>query len=317
MTNRPGYRHPYGSRRIPVSRPHGKRRFDATLWMTLVPVVALVPGWLLAMLLFWLPVRAWKPIPFWMFATGYLALGLLLFFRPFQRIVLTRILGARRPTPYEREVLDPVWTSVTKAIRSHPRRYVLAVLDADDLNAYACGGHLVVVTSAAVSVLPPRELAGVVAHELSHHLGLHTVALTVRHWLGLPVLLLARIGFFLEHVAQAATQSFSHRSTGLTLLGPIITFVLRIVAWLFLVTILVSNALSNLLGRRTEFEADRRTVELGFGPALAAALRRFISMGLAGHPTRWRDRAFASHPSARLRVARIEAQLRLQHPSRS
>jgi Zn-dependent protease with chaperone function len=226
------------------------------------------------------------------------------------------MLGARRPTPHESDVLDPVWFQVTRAIHSHPRRYVLAVLDADEPNAYACGGHLVVVTSAALAVLPPRELAGVVAHELSHHLGLHTVALTARHWLGLPVLLLARVGFFLEHVAQAATDSFSHRSTGLTIIGPVVTLVLRIVAWAFLATIIVSNALSNLLGRRTEFEADRRTVELGFGPALAAALRRFISMGLAGRPTSWRDRAFASHPSARLRVARIEAQLRLRQPAR-
>ena len=47
------------------------------------------------------------------------------------------------------------------------------------------------------------------AHELSHHLGMHTVALTIRHWLSLPVVLLARIGFWLENVARAATDAFA------------------------------------------------------------------------------------------------------------
>ena len=46
------------------------------------------------------------------------------------------------------------------------------------------------------------------AHELSHHLGLHTAALTLGHWLSLPVVLLARFGFFLQNVARAATDSF-------------------------------------------------------------------------------------------------------------
>ena len=54
------------------------------------------------------------------------------------------------------------------------------------------------------------------AHELSHHLGMHTVALTIRHWLSLPVVLLARIGFWLESVALAATDAFAADSPSLT-----------------------------------------------------------------------------------------------------
>ena len=86
------------------------------------------------------------------------------------------------------------------------------MLPSDELNAYACGGHLVVVTSFAVAELPRRELAGVLAHELSHHLGLHTVALTIRHWLSLPVVLLARVGFWLQNVATAATERLRRRA---------------------------------------------------------------------------------------------------------
>jgi len=279
-------------------------------WAAVVPVLTLLPGWFLAMVLFWLPFRLAVHARLWLFCLLYLAVGVLLFFRPVQRFALVWLVGARRPTRQERAVIDPVWAAVTQSMRSSPRRYILAVLDADDLNAFACGGHLVVVTSYAVEVLPDKELAGVLAHELCHHLGLHTVALTIRHWLGRPVTLLARIGFFLEHVAQAATQSFGHRSRGLTILGTVISVVLRIAAWAMLVTILLSNALSNLVGRTAEFEADKRAVELGYGPALSAALRRFVGTGHAAPPDSWRARAFASHPPARTRIARIDAQLR-------
>ena len=54
------------------------------------------------------------------------------------------------------------------------------------------------------------------AHELSHHLGLHTVGLTIGHWLSLPVVLLARIGFWLQNVATAATDTFAQGSSALT-----------------------------------------------------------------------------------------------------
>jgi len=288
-------------------------------WAAVVPVLTLVPGWLLAMVLFWLPLRLALHTRFWVFCLIYLAIGTLLFLRPVQRVALVRLVGARRLTRDERAIVDPVWGQVTQSMRSSPRRYVLAVLDADDLNAFACGGHLVVVTSYAINVLPDFELSGVLAHELCHHLGLHTIALTVRHWLGMPVTVLARIGFFLEHVAQAATASFARRSGGLTIVGTAIATVLRIGAWLMLVTVLLSNALSNLVGRTAEFEADKRAVQLGYGPALSAALRRFVSTGHAPPPDSWRARAFASHPSARLRIARIDAQLRerQRHPDRS
>lgn len=281
-----------------------------TAWTAIVPALAMVPGWVLAMALFWLPFRLTLHTRFWVFCLVYLAIGLLLFFRPVQRIALVRLVGARRPTPVEHSIIDPVWQDLTQALHSSPKRYVLAVLDADDLNAFACGGHLVVVTSYAINVLPDSELSGVLAHELCHHLGLHTVALTVRHWLGLPVTILARIGFFLHQVAQAATDSYAQRSAIFSIIGTLVAVVLRIAAWIMLVTILLSNALSNLVGRTAEFEADKRAVHLGYGPALSAALRRFVSTGHAAPRDSWRARAFASHPSPRLRIARIDAQLR-------
>jgi Zn-dependent protease with chaperone function len=158
--------------------------------------------------------------------------------------------------------------------------------------------------------LPRDELSGVLAHELSHHLGFHTVGLTLSQWLSIPVLLLARIGFFLQNVASAATTSFVQHSSAMTALGRLIAALLTAVSWVFLSGLLLSNALSNAVGRNAEFQADRRVVNMGFGRPLALALRRVLAEFGTDRPTGFRERLAMSHPPARTRVARIEAQLR-------
>ena len=128
---------------------------------------------------------------------------------------LPLVFGARRPSRDERDLIEPLWRQIAQANHLPADRYILRVLPLDELNAFACGGHLVVVTTFAIDVLPERELAGVLAHELSHHLGMHTVALTIRHWWSLPVVLLARIGFFLR-----AGRPDGDRRPGLGVVAP-------------------------------------------------------------------------------------------------
>ena len=64
-----------------------------------LPVAALVPFWLAALVIMWLPLRLLWDIPFWLLPVTWLALGALLFVRPVQVAVLTPLLGARRPDP--------------------------------------------------------------------------------------------------------------------------------------------------------------------------------------------------------------------------
>ncbi len=279
----------------------------------LVPVLSLVPFWLLARLVVWLPVSLLWAVPFWWFPVGWLVLGALLFVRPVQVAVLTPLFGARLPTDEELDVIDPIWFDIAERADLPPDRYVVRILPSDELNAFACGGHLVVVTSFAVARLPHSELAGVLAHELSHHLGLHTVALTLGHWLSLPVVALARVGFFLQNVARAATDSFASHSAALTALGRVVSALLTAVSWVFLAALYASDALANVFGHASEFEADRRAVSMGYGRQLAAALRRVVALGGGGRAIGWKARLAATHPPARTRVARIEAMLR--HPS--
>ena len=199
---------------------------------------------------------------------------------------------AARPTD-ELARLAPLWRDIAVANDLPADRYILRVLPSDEINAFACGGHLVVVTTFAVDELPRRELAGVLAHELSHHLGLHTVGLTIGHWLSLPVVLLARIGFWLQNVATAATDTFARGSSALTMLGQLVAGLLNVLSLPFVVALYAADALGNVVAHRSEFQADRRVVRMGYGRNLSHALRRVIEHGrrpapgrLAGPPRR-------------------------------
>ena len=274
----------------------------------------MLPFSLLALLVIWLPIGWLTPLSFWWFLVAFLVAGLGLFVRPVQALVLTPVLGARRPTSAEADVIAPLWAQIAQANDLPPSRFVVRVLPSDELNAYACGGHLVVVTTYAVEELSRQQLRGVLSHELSHHLGMHTVALTVGHWLSTPIVLLARIGLFVENVGHAAAGSFGKDSPVVSAIGNVVAAVMNLISWVFTAALRGSDAVSNLVGHASEFEADRRAVRMGFGRELASALRQVIATGTAGRPIGWRARLGASHPPALTRVARIEALMR--HPAR-
>ncbi|MGA1052532.1 MAG: M48 family metalloprotease [Ilumatobacteraceae bacterium] len=299
--------------RTPTTDGRG-RQVDRSAVTALVPVAAIVPFWLLALAVPWLVARMLTDVRFWVLPAAWIGLGVLLFVPAVQVAVLSPVLGARRMLAHEADRIEPVWNEVISRVGLRRHRYTIRIIDSTELNAFACGGHLLIVTSFALEQLSPRQLAGVLAHELSHHLGLHTAALTVGHWLSLPVVLLARIGFFLQNVARAATDSFAAASTLLTVVGRLLTLALRAASWMFLAALFASDALANLVGRASEFEADRRVVRLGYGRHLAEALRVVIHLGGGARAIGWRARLAASHPPARTRVARIEAMMR--HPSR-
>ena len=289
------------------------RQLDSSAVAALGPVVVIAPFCLLALLVIWFPVHAVWSVPFWWFAAAYAGSAVVLFIRPVQAFVLTPLFGARRPTEDELGRIFPLWRDIAVVNHLPPERYILRVLPSDELNAFACGGHLVVVTTFAIVELPRRELSGVLAHELSHHLGLHTVGLTIGNWLSLPVVFLARIGFWLQNVATAATDAFVAGSSALTLLGRLLAGVLNVLSLPFVGALYASDAVGNVVAHRSEFQADRRVVRMGYGRNLSQALRRVIALGGGQRPIGWRARLAASHPPARTRVARIDAMLR--HPA--
>jgi Zn-dependent protease with chaperone function len=295
---------------MPASRHSGQRRgLELSAVTAIAPVLAVIPVWLLALVPVWWVFNRWWDVSFLVVALGHLGAAILLFLRPVQVVVLGRLLGARHPRGDEVAILDGAWRSVLQASGLPRHRYVVMVVPSSEVNAYACGGHLVVVSTFAIESLPRDELCGVLAHELSHHLGLHTVALTIGQWLSVPVWLLARLGFTLHNIAVAATNSFARDSTTFTTIGRLVSGLLTVVSWVLLSGLWLSNAIANVVGRRSEFEADQRALHLGFGAPLASALRRVADRP----PYRslpWFERLSITHPPARVRVARLDSALR-------
>ena len=287
-----------------------QRRIDGYAIAAIAPVVALIPAWLVAVAAFWWVTQLFVNVSFVVFAGVWFLLGGVLFLRPVQKLVLMRLLGARTPTRQENDSLQRAWHVVAQANHIPPGRFVLSVADSEDLNAFASGGHLVVVSSWAIANLSREDLSGVLAHELSHHLGMHTIALTVGQWLTIPIVLLARIGFYVQNIAHAATDTFTQGSSGASLIGKTIAGALTIVSWIFLSMISISQVIGNATGKGAEFKADETVVNMGFGRELRNALRIVIAAGHGERATHWRDRLVTAHPPARTRVARIEAQLR-------
>lgn len=282
------------------SRRH--RDIDRAALFAFVPAIAIVPLWLMSMVVLWLPVGLFADVPVWYVMSGYLAAGLLLFLPWVQRRLLTVLIGARRPTSAEAAKLQPAFDEVTRAWHINGKHYVVGVVDDDDINAYACGGHLVVVTSYAAQNLNHQELCGVLAHELCHHLGSHTVALTINQWLTMPIFLIARLGYFLNNVSVAATRAFARDSKVANTAGNLVAYVFRLLSSTFAAGFSAAQSLNSWVGRSAEFQADQRVVRLGYGKQLASALRR----------TQPSTRVSRTHPPARTRIARIEATLRQQ-----
>lgn len=285
----------------------GRRRdVDGAALVALVPVLVVVPVWLLAMVVLWWPLWLVSGVSYLQVALGYLLLGVVLFVPMVQRRLLTKMIGARKPTASEAPRLQKAFNEVTQAWHLRRHNFAVGVVDDDDLNAFACGGHLVVVTSHAARALDHDELCGVLAHEICHHLGSHTIALTINQWLIMPVVLLARVGSFLRDVSIAATDNFAGGNDLARVAGRIVSALFATTAWVFGSGFAVARYLTNRVGRSAEFSADRRVVAMGYGRQLAAALRHTSGSGSS------------AHPPARTRIARIDAALRRRqgrHPS--
>lgn len=253
-------------------------------------------------------------IPFDMSYVGFMitsALASVIMFLPItQRLFVTRMLGVRSPNRDERRSLESAARMVLAAARTPQRRFIFAIDESNDLNAFACGGHILVVSSFAIDNLDDDELLGVVAHEFSHHLGAHTIGLSFAQWFSLPVLAFARLGEFVRHAAGKRLRRIEETRPAMRRVSQTLDGALRGFAWTFSATLTAAQRLNDLVGRDAEFHADRRVVELGFGRQLSRALTHVASRDASSIGRGRYERIFSSHPPARTRIARIEALLR-------
>jgi heat shock protein HtpX len=190
----------------------------------------------------------------------------------------------------------------------------LYLTDSAQPNAFATGrdpAHAAVaVTSGLLNLLDEGEIAGVIAHELSHVVHRDTLTMTVTATIAGAVGMLANLAFFLG-------PRDDDRNAPLGAFGALLVAILAPIA-----AMLVQMAIS----RTREYEADRSGAEISGNPhGLATALRKIEAMAqdtMVGGAERNPATAhlfiinplhgaslaqlFATHPATAERVRRLE-----------
>jgi len=262
-------------------------------------------------------------VPLWL-GYGVWALSAGLYgLRPVQLALARLLWPVRRAAPTEQERLDRVWADVLDRAAVPEQRFSIWVVDLADVNAHCVGRDLICVTTGALAELGDRELAGVLAHELGHHLRMHTAAAAFLVWVLLPLQAVALIGAGLAQPLASLARLLSGLDLAPSATHHALLALSRAetaVRALFAAPGMLAFAVKNAAGRRAEYQVDAYAVDLGFGRELLSALRWFeacapppAAVPLVPGPRRARHAAVRSarptHPPLERRMARISARV--------
>jgi len=305
----------------------GGPRPDRTALLSLGLVVLFAPAAALSLLpLLW--ALELTGVPLRLGYTVWAATAGLYGLKPVQLALARLLWPVRRPTREERRRLDAVWSRVLRRAAVSERRFRIWVVELADVNAHCVGRDLICVTTGALAELGDRELAGVLAHELGHHLRMHTAAAAFLVWVLLPLQALALLGSGLalpfaragRHL-ELTERGYGPRRWALIGCTRLETGLRR----LFAAPAALAFAVKNAAGREAEYQVDAYAVDVGFGPELLSALRWFEACAeppaaapLVPGPRRARHAAARearpTHPPLDRRMAAITARLGLEPP---
>jgi heat shock protein HtpX len=195
----------------------------------------------------------------------------------------------------------------------------VAVIDSDVPNAFATGRNpkhsAVAVTTGLWNRLEPREVEGVLAHELSHIANRDVLVMTVASFFAMLAALLTRFGLYSGMFGGFGGNRDNNNSVPVWL----------IVLLVSIVTYFLSQILILALSRYREYAADRGSALITGAPEyLMSALQKIASQitripqqdlreveGMNAFfivPTNWRSRAgelFLTHPPMEKRLAAL------------
>ena len=300
----------------------GGPRPDRTALLSLGMVVLFAPLAAVSLLpLLW--ALALAGVPLRLGYTVWACTAALYGLKPVQLALARLLWPVRRPTRDEQRRLDQVWSRVLRRAAVSERRFRIWVVDLADVNAHCVGRDLICVTTGALAELGDRELAGVLAHELGHHLRMHTAAAAFLVWVLLPLqaLALAGSGLAAPFARLARRLGAAERVRGLRrwALGGLGRLEAG-VRLLFAAPGMLAFAVKNAASRESEYQVDAYAVDLGFGAELLSALRWFEACApppadqpLVPGPRRARHAAVRearpTHPPLEHRMARIKARV--------
>jgi Zn-dependent protease with chaperone function len=313
--------------RLKTPSTPGRVRPDGTALWSLALVAALMPVAGLCLLPVALAVHLAAGVPLWVVYGLWCASAVGYGLRPVQRAMARLLWPIRRPTPEERGRLEHVWNRVVAHAGVSGRRFRLLVVDLSEVNAHSIGRDLICVTTGALGALGDRELAGVLAHELGHHLRMHTSASAFLVWVLLPLQGVALVGNLMAAPIAVLARRLAARwpeypfadacARGSARAGDAIRAV-------FAAPGVAAFAAKNAAGRSAEYRVDAFAVEVGLGAELLSALRWFAAgekaaggrtAGSAARGTRARHAAVRiprpTHPPLDRRMERIAARVEM------
>lgn len=264
----------------------------------------------------------WIVIPVWL-AAG----ALLVFYRPVEIFFARTVMKLSTPLASESARMASVWQSVTAAAGADPNGYVLMVDNTPQLNAAACAGHVVAVTRQALGSLSDDQLAGVLAHELGHHLMGHAATSLLAFWYQLPGKIVNAAFSLFFRFALAVGDFFAEVTEDFALTLALLPF--RLMGYAFALGFGLFSALMAVpqafASRRGELHADRVAADLGFGAELMSGLsfmeremqRKAAQQVGSGKKMRGQrprgglyavlDRIYSSHPPTDFRLRKLDA----------
>jgi STE24 endopeptidase len=245
---------------------------------------------------------------------AWVASGAVVFTRVGERFAVAGACGFRRPTRAQAAALGPVWASALVLAGVQRDDVDLYVQRSPAMNAYAVGGRSIAVTTGVLREFVARRLSsdqmtGMLVHEVGHHAtGVTRFGLVVM-WLAAPWRAASRF------VLGASTSLLGRRQpTGLLTLVVVAVVVIAVIQtgqqgqWAAAgllaavgVCAVVCPLVEAAVSRRSEYAADRFTLEHGAGAQLGYALRALD----CGWRPGLRTRALSRHPSTAQRFAAL------------
>jgi len=292
-------------------------RPDRTALCSLALVLVFLPVAGACLLPLALVARRTLGAPLWLSYSLWLVSALCYGLRPVQLAMARLLWPIRQPVEAERERLEQIWRHViTQAGVRGGRRFRIRVVDLPEANAHSVGRDLICVTTGALDQLGDRELAGVLAHELGHHLRMHTSVSAFLVWVLLPLQGIALLGSLLATPVAALANALGteqhpmdgfgadarsadryslhghgvhghgvhghgvHGHRGRRWISGCARAALRLghgIRVVFAAPGVAAFAAKNAAGRSAEYRVDAFAVDIGLGPELLSALRWFAA----------------------------------------
>lgn len=231
-------------------------------------------------------------------------------YAPEREKVATILHDYRRPDAAEALRLDREWLTVARDSGVPGEHYPLWVQETDRVSARAASARVLAVTTWALEHLPAPQIRALLAQSLGHHAGADPRLRLCRDWCAWPGTVLWRLlGLLGRPLDVFGPHAVPLRAALASLLLPalvlIVGYRLGPAGLVVAVTLAVEPLARAAYSRAAESAADRYAVTIGYGPALAEALRAWSARHEPRVPPLSR-RLLSHHGSPTIRVRAIE-----------